>query len=287
MANIQELFSKHFEGSINVNKAIIKQYGTDAAVLLGELISKQKYWHERDELESGFYYWSMKDIREATGLGRRPQERIIPVLEKAGMITVKRQPRHPLWFKVNIGQVMDKIAYVQNGHSTMSETDTGLCPNRTTTNPITNPITKSTATDNLDIKGTDPNLKAVISFYYELLEKYTGDTPIQQWAKDSSIIKKAADGQIMAQGADKVKHKLKAWFLSADGYTRSSGFPLGLFVKQYNNIKVGSKYPEHDRIDHLPLCVDDCKKCAAVIWEGDKRCRDCGEPVPVKRVIDT
>jgi hypothetical protein len=97
-------------------------------------------------------------------------------------------------------------------------------------------------------KQPDPNLKDITSLYYQLLELYTGEVVIKQWAKHCSMLIKAADGQILAQGADKIKDKLRAWFEDADDYTVSRGYPLGLFVSQYNNINLNKQTLPEQRI---------------------------------------
>ena len=244
---------------------------------------------DKYHVEPGQKVTSIDSICKAAGKGITPQKvrTALNKFEKWGILTNKSTKRGRLITLINWGKYQREDRKVTD--TLTVEQPTGNRQLTTTKECKNEKIKEVVPAANIINSDKEPNpvIKEVVSHYYGLLEEYTGDTPIQQWAKDCSIMKKAADGQIVAQGADKVKDKLKAWFLSADGYTRSNGFPLGLFVKQYNNIKVGSKYPEHDPIDHLPLCVDDCKKCAAVIWEGDKRCRGCGEPVPVKRVIDT
>lgn len=116
-------------------------------------------------------------------------------------------------------------------------------------------------------KQPDPNLKDIVTLYYQLLEQYTGETPVKQWAKDCSIVKKAEDGQIAAMGADKIKDKLQAWFKSADDYTIRNGYPLGLFAKQYNKIitkESGQSMQDYDPqmwyFYDCPICGKETRK---------------------------
>lgn len=266
---IQELFKEHFNGSINVNKAIIKQYGTDSAVFLGELISKQKYWEEKGELEDGFFYWSMQDIKEATGLGRRPQERIIPKLVKSGMITVKRQPRHPIWFKVNVKVVKSNLAYVQNGHSGMSKKDTGLCPKGTTTNPLTNPDTNGDTPTYNGSKGKN-NVSELVGIYMQLFREKVGKEPQIVKGRDHGILKDLID----KRGFDETKKLIELWFDHHNETEYTQGFPLHWLPGKVNNLLGKMSLKEGHR-----EFGENCRKCKRLTFDDEKECKECGEAV--------
>jgi len=268
MARIHELVTLHYKQSISVSKKMTQVYGTDAAILIGELISKQRYWHDEGRLHNDRFYWSLRDITLTTGLSRKAIGKAVATLTDAGFIEVEAIPQKLTLYKVNIDAVERFLneTEVKRGkefyHDTVSQRaqgynmenpsvfqgtqgcvpqNTGAVSQGTHTNPFTNPDNPSVPPQEKSGKGEKTSLKDIISLYYKLLEDSTGEKPIQQWSKDMSILKKASSGQIAEQPPDKVRDKLKAWFDNDNGFLRSKGYPLALFATQYNNIITGSR----------------------------------------------
>ena len=245
MTKISDLFSEHFSSSISVNKGVIRLHGTDAAVLLGELISKQKYWSEKSRLEGGRFYWSIRDIHDTTGLKRWSAEKAVNRLEKAGLIMVERIPCRMTWYRVNIGAVMKLLMAERFNNPTVLKTTQAFANNNTVTvsesthtNPVNKPNKKVITPK--PPQGENQVIKGVVSLYYQLLENTTGAKPITNWKRDCSILKKAADGQLQEQDPEVVRVKLREWF--KDDYAAGKGYPLQLFVSNYNNIRYEVEY---------------------------------------------
>lgn len=261
MANIQELFTKHFNGSIAVNKNIIQLYGTDAAVLLGELISKQKYWHERAGLNNGWFFWSRGDIFAATGLKRRQYGRVVKLLKEAGLIYIKHSPGRPNWFRVVTGKVEKAISnQVQNVPTTrydMNRPPGTIC---TGTKPVTNPSTNPSSRDNKH-KGKDT--LEVADHYRKAFHDKHNQWPgrgIGSDRKDANVILKPL---ITEYGKDRVIKAIDNWL--DDNWVHDQKPTLRHLskkvLKYMQDGSGGNDYvpPEQWRFVDCPLCGKPCK----------------------------
>ena len=81
-------FDKLFKGNfVMVSKVVIRELGLEAAVMLSELYSEYLYWKASNGLtEAGYFYSTMENVKNNTGLTRARQDSAIKVLEKAGII---------------------------------------------------------------------------------------------------------------------------------------------------------------------------------------------------------
>jgi len=80
----------HQGSSINVNKYLILAIGLDEAVLFCELLSRHKYFENKEQLDDeGFFYNTIDDLHCATGLGEKPQKTGISKLKSEGLIQMK------------------------------------------------------------------------------------------------------------------------------------------------------------------------------------------------------
>lgn len=71
---------------IAVNRSLIKVFGLEGAVLIGELASEAKYWNDRDKLEDGWFFSTIENVEEATGLSGYQQRKALSELTKAGVV---------------------------------------------------------------------------------------------------------------------------------------------------------------------------------------------------------
>lgn len=71
---------------IAVNRSLIKVFGLEGAVLIGELASEAKYWNDRDKLEDGWFFSTIENVEEATGLSGYQQRKALMELTKAGVL---------------------------------------------------------------------------------------------------------------------------------------------------------------------------------------------------------
>lgn len=72
---------------IIVNKKLIKELGAECAIIIGELVSLYLYWGKVDKVdESGYFYATVADIEERTGLSKHIQNKAIKKLVDAGVL---------------------------------------------------------------------------------------------------------------------------------------------------------------------------------------------------------
>ena len=74
---------------IVVNKQLARLFGLEEALLLGELASELEYWQQRGELQDGFFYSTIDNVKEATTLSDKRQRSALKTLKEAGIIDVK------------------------------------------------------------------------------------------------------------------------------------------------------------------------------------------------------
>jgi len=92
---------------IIVNKSLIKIFGLEEAVLLGELSREYRYWKKENRLENDMFYSTIDNIEENTGLTAHEQRQAIKSLENAGVLTteLKGIPAKK-YFKLDISTVV-------------------------------------------------------------------------------------------------------------------------------------------------------------------------------------
>lgn len=75
---------------ITVNRTLIKELGLEEAVIIGELASEHLYWESRDELQDGFFYSTIENVADRTGLTAYQQRTALNNLESAGLVEVRK-----------------------------------------------------------------------------------------------------------------------------------------------------------------------------------------------------
>lgn len=72
---------------IIVNKKLIKELGAECAIIVGELVSLYLYWEKVDKLdEDGWFFATVADIEERTGLSKYIQNKAIKKLIDGGIL---------------------------------------------------------------------------------------------------------------------------------------------------------------------------------------------------------
>lgn len=77
-------------GYIICNKTIIKLFGADCAILLGELCAEYKYFEMSDKLVDGMFYSTYENIEENTGLSKYYIMEAIKKLKNEGVLDVTK-----------------------------------------------------------------------------------------------------------------------------------------------------------------------------------------------------
>lgn len=109
---------------IVVNKSLIKIFGLEEAILLGELCSEYKYWLKSDKLEDDMFYSSIKNIEDNTGLTAYQQRKAIQSLTNAGILETKLKglPAKK-YFKIDFSTV---VKYLTSCSDKISQQETKI-----------------------------------------------------------------------------------------------------------------------------------------------------------------
>lgn len=90
MTDIISLLST--DGYIMCNKTIIKLYGANCAILIGELCAEYNYYKTREELTpTGSFYSTQANIEANTGLNEYTQRKALKILKDEDIIRVTKQ----------------------------------------------------------------------------------------------------------------------------------------------------------------------------------------------------
>lgn len=80
------------DGYVIVNKRLIKMFGFEAALLVGELCAEYKWYKRNNQLNNeGGFYSIQENIEDNTGLNGYAQRKAIKTLQDANILTVKKQ----------------------------------------------------------------------------------------------------------------------------------------------------------------------------------------------------
>jgi len=78
------------DGSVTVNKSLIRKVGLIEAVVFSELVSRYCYFRDRDRLKKGGYFYNtVSDLEEATGVSKRYQLSSIAKLQRLGLLEMR------------------------------------------------------------------------------------------------------------------------------------------------------------------------------------------------------
>lgn len=89
MVDIISLLST--DGYIMCNKTIIKMFGADCAILIGELCAEYNYYKARGELENNSFFSTQENIEANTGLNAYAQRKAIKLLVEANILVVEKK----------------------------------------------------------------------------------------------------------------------------------------------------------------------------------------------------
>lgn len=77
------------DGYIIVNKELIKEYGLNEAIMIGELSAEYNYYRQIGEItEDGLFYSTVENIKKNTSLSKHQQLKALKHLEEVGLIKV-------------------------------------------------------------------------------------------------------------------------------------------------------------------------------------------------------
>ena len=85
MGVLQLISSRNF---IVVNKELLKAFGIDEAILLGELASEYDYWEKQEKINDGFFFSTIENVEENTTLSAHKQRKALNKLQELNIVEV-------------------------------------------------------------------------------------------------------------------------------------------------------------------------------------------------------
>ena len=129
---------------IAANRTLIKAFGLHVAVIIGELASEARFWKREGKLEDGWFFSTVENIEEATGINAYYQRDAIKQLQGLGFVETKYKglPRKR-YFRINGMAIIQTIAEIKEQEETAGKRQ---CFTQCTTNDspseplITHPV---------------------------------------------------------------------------------------------------------------------------------------------------
>lgn len=159
------------DGSITVNKSLAHEIGLDEAIVLSELIARQK-WHEsKNETKGGWFYCTVGKLEEQTTLSKYKQSKAINNLAADDLIkkTVKGVPAKR-WFYINEQQVINLVTNKKLKNSTSGSKENRQQGVKKTNRSNTN-NNKKDNTENKKKKATP--IKEIFNLYNDICTSLT------------------------------------------------------------------------------------------------------------------
>ena len=107
---------------IAVNRTLIKTFGLHVAVIIGELASEARYWKKEGKLEDGWFFSTVENIEESTGINPYYQRDAIKQLQGLGFIETmyKGLPRKR-YFRINGMAIIQTVAEIKEQEETAGQ----------------------------------------------------------------------------------------------------------------------------------------------------------------------
>lgn len=114
---IQEAAAEHLKNSIPTNREFIQAMGTQAAVILGELVSKQNLYSQLEPPKTNnkdYFYYTVQTMQKNTGYSKKVQKRELEKLKAAGLIAVYHLNGGKRRIRVNMAEVIDALEQLKS-----------------------------------------------------------------------------------------------------------------------------------------------------------------------------
>lgn len=140
------------DGYIIFNKSLARIVGREGALLIGELVSKFRYYRNNNMLANDeFFYATIEDIEDNTTLNAYEQRKVIKQLVSMNLLTVERRKDGLRFFKINFQQLQELFSETKNFGSLDSkvpEIKSLKVNNNNNSNKIVEVVVNSTEADN-------------------------------------------------------------------------------------------------------------------------------------------
>ena len=74
---------------LTINKHIVELFGLESAIVLADLISKEEYFKNRNDLEDGYFFNTNKDINKSTSLSYYQIQKGVKILQAKKLLKCK------------------------------------------------------------------------------------------------------------------------------------------------------------------------------------------------------
>jgi len=133
-----------FKNYVAVNYTLIRKYGLHAAVLIGELASEARYYKRNSKLSDGWFFSTVENVEEHTGLNAYYQREALKTLQDIGFLEIKYSglPRKR-YFRIDAMRVIEEMS-ANEEIAGQEQCSTQL----TTSDAISEPLVAGTVDDN-------------------------------------------------------------------------------------------------------------------------------------------
>lgn len=178
-----------------INKDLLKIFGLEATILLGELCSEYEYWENQNLAKDGFFFSTIENIKDNTTLSVKQQKNALTKLMDLNVIECKVMglPARR-YFKINETGIVEFVQkeqtrYSQKGQTSLSkrdkldiaERDKLDCPKGTTNNNNIN-------NNNLTIINNNNKIKDIIVEIINYLNEKTHSNYKSSTSKTQTLI---------------------------------------------------------------------------------------------------
>ena len=103
------------DGYIVFKKSLAKMVGREGALLIGELVSKFRYYRNNNMLtKDEFFYATIEDIEDNTTLNAYEQRKVVKQLVSMNLLVVERRKDGLRFFKINFQQLQKLFSEIKN-----------------------------------------------------------------------------------------------------------------------------------------------------------------------------
>lgn len=107
---------------IAVNRSLITAIGLECAVVIGELASEAMYWAKKGELRDGWFFSTVDNLEEATGLSGHKQRKALENLSRSGYVEIAyRDNPRKRFVRVNAMKLIEDVNHLQSKDLTTSD----------------------------------------------------------------------------------------------------------------------------------------------------------------------
>lgn len=168
---------------IAANRSLIKAFGLNLAVIIGELASEARYWKREGKLQDGWFFSTVENIEKATGINGYYQRDAIKQLQSLGFIEIKYKdvPRKR-YFRINGMNIIQTIAQIDEEEETAGQSQ---CFTQCTTNDLpSEPLITHPVGDNNNKEQPQPTKKEErkkpAETYDSIIDGFTQDQELRE-----------------------------------------------------------------------------------------------------------